>query len=292
MHFNPVYFIREVKINIQRNPLMNIASVSTVLILTFILGAFILCVWNLNNISQTLLSQLQITARLQEDLNSEQIISIEKQISKITNVNKVTFVSKDLALKKLEDRLKTQINLSNLKTNPLPDYFEVKVQDPQNIKFTAEQISRIKNIEKVKYGEYVTEKILILSKAIKWSGVLVMLLLIIAAILIISNTIRLTVFARSQEIKIMQLVGAASWFIRWPFIIEGMLQGFIGTIIAVIILSLVYPFIAAQIQTQLPFLPVLLSVELLLKLALNLTIIGVSIGGIGSFISVNKFLHL
>lgn len=292
MHFNPVYFIREVRINTQRNPLMNIASISTVLILAVILGIFLLIVWNLNNVSQTLVTQLQITARLQKKLNPTQINSIKKQVSQIPNVDKVNFISKNLALKRLETRLKTQINLTHLKTNPLPDYFEIKVTDPQKIKITADEISQIKGIEKVKYGEYVTEKILVLSKTIQWAGVFIIILLIIATILIISNTIRLTVFARSEEIKIMQLVGAANWFIRWPFIIEGVLQGFIGTIIAVIILSLVYPVLAHQVQVQLPFLPVLLNIKLLLRLALNLIIIGILIGGIGSFISVNKFLHL
>lgn len=293
MSYGVNYFLREVKQNMQRNPLMNLATISNILILSLCLGVFLIIIWNLNNItSTTVIQQLVIVARLEKNVTVEDMTRIRNEFKSLPSVTEVTYISKERALQELQEKMKKQVDLSDLKHNPLPNYFRIKVKNENQIGETALQIKKIAGIEEVKYGEGLTEKILALNKVIKIVGFFIIILLIIVNVLVVSNTIRLTVFARSKEIRIMQLVGAANWFIRWPFIIEGMLQGVIGSTLSIIIIALVYPELASQFHQQLPFMQLVNSSIIITKLSIQLTITGIVVGIIGSLISVNKFLHL
>jgi len=293
MSYGMNYFFREVKLNMQRNPLMNLACISNILILSMCLGIFLILIWNMNNIlSATFTEQLVIVARLENRVTSGDISRIRTDFKNIPGISEINFVSKDKALSELQEKFGEQVDLTNLKTNPLPNYFKIKVADENKITETAVLLKNIKGVEQVKYGEGFTEKLLKIDKAIKIAGFLIIFLLLVVNILVVSNTIRLTVFARSREIRIMQLVGAANWFIRWPFIIEGILQGLMGSLISIIIIALTYPEIAAQFHQQLPFIPLIHPSIIITKLTLLLAIVGTAVGAIGSFISVNKFLHL
>ncbi|MFH1454255.1 MAG: permease-like cell division protein FtsX [Armatimonadota bacterium] len=293
MSYGANYFFREVKLNMQRNPLMNLACISNILILLISLGVFLILIWNLNSLlTTTVLEQLEITVRLDKQVTPADITRIRNELKGLPNISSISFVSKDHALSELQERLVQKVNLVSLKYNPLPNYFKIKVKDKDKIKDTALLIEKIQGTEKVNYGEGFTENIIKLDKAIKIAGSFIILLLVIVNVLVVSNTIRLTVFARSREIRIMQLVGAANWFIRWPFIIEGILQGFIGAIIAIVIMSLTYPELAHQFHQQLPFIPLIHSSIIITQLSIVLTCVGIIVGAIGSFISVNKFLHL
>lgn len=293
MSYGMNYFFREVKLNMQRNPLMNLACISNILILSMCLGIFLIIIWNMNNIlSTTFTEQLVIVARLESNVTSGDISRIRTDFKNIPNIGEVNFVSKEKALGELQEKFGEQVDLTNLKTNPLPNYFKIKVTDENKITETALLLKNIKGVEQVKYGEGFTEKLLKIDKAIKIAGFLIIFLLLVVNILVVSNTIRLTVFARSREIRIMQLVGAANWFIRWPFIIEGILQGLMGSLVSIIIIALTYPEIAAQFHQQLPFIPLIHPSIIITKLTLLLAVVGTVVGAIGSFISVNKFLHL
>lgn len=293
MSYGVNYFFREVKLNMQRNPLMNLACISNILILLICLGVFLIINWNMNNIlSTTLIQQLVIVARLEKNITSADISRIRTTFKDIPYISEVTFVNKDQALADLQGKLGRQIDLTGLKRNPLPDYFKIKVNDENKIREVSYLIKRIPSVKEVKYGEGFTEKIVKLDRAIKISGFLIIILLMIVNVLVVSNTIRLTVFARSREIRIMQLVGAANWFIRWPFIIEGVLQGVIGALFAIVIIALTYPELARQFHQQLPFIPLIHSSIIVTKLFVELMIVGVVVGIVGSLISINKFLHL
>lgn len=293
MSYGMNYFFREVKLNMQRNPLMNLACISNIFILSMCLGIFLIIIWNMNNVlTTTFTEQLVIIARLEKNINSSDISRIRNDFKNIPNISELNFTSKDRALAELQEKFGQQVDLTNLRNNPLPNYFKIKVTNENKISETASLVKNIKGIEQVKYGEGFTEKLLKIDKAIKITGFLIIFLLLVVNILVVSNTIRLTVFARSREIRIMQLVGAANWFIRWPFIIEGILQGVIGSLISVVIIALTYPELAAQFHQQLPFVPLIYSSIIITKLSIQLIIVGIIVGAIGSFISVNKFLHL
>lgn len=293
MSYGVNYFLREVRLNMQRNPLMNIACISNIIILSMCLGIFLILIWNMNNmLSTTFMQQIVIIARLEKNINSRDITRIRNEFKNIPNINESAFINKDRALMELQEKFGKQVDLTNLKNNPLPNYFKIKVANENQIALTAGLVKKIKGVEEVKYGEGFTEKLLKIDKAIKIAGFLIIFLLLIVNIFVVSNTIRLTVFARSREIRIMQLVGAANWFIRWPFIIEGILQGIIGSLLSIVIIALTYPELAAQFHQQLPFIPLIYPAIVITKLSVLLVIVGATVGAVGSFISVNKFLHL
>lgn len=285
------YFLREVYINFKRNILMNLTAISTFLILSIILGFFFILIWNLNHLTEDIVGQLRIVARLERKMSFKDIERITAEVKKNQNVMEVKYVSEKKALEKIQNKLKGQIDLTNLKTNPLPSYMEIKLNDYALVEDCAKAIEKIKGIEAVKYGENIISKIIQLNQTIRIVGISIIILLILSTTFIVSNTIKLTIYARRKEIRIMQLVGAANWFIRWPFILEGILQGIIGGITAIILLYLLYPAFYHQMQIQVPFIPLLSLNLIIFKLTLYIIIIAVILGALGSFFSINKFLE-
>jgi cell division transport system permease protein len=289
---NLSFFLREVYFNMKRNPLMNAASVSTIMILVMILGIFLLLAMNLNHMAENVLQQLQITARLSPTLKNEQIQELKKKIILIPEVSSAEFVSKDEAFRRLQKNLGRSISISDVGVNPLPNYFEVSLKSPREIELVAGRISKLPGVETVRYGQDLSRKIISVSRVVYWTGAVLIILLLISTLFIVSNTIRLTVFARRREIRIMQLVGAANWFIRWPFVIEGMLQGLGGALLSVFLINLFYPFLADSVKNAFLFIPILPPELVIPRLTALLLTAGILTGAAGSIISVNKFLHL
>lgn len=287
---NLPYFLKEVFFNMRRNIIMTAASMSTVMILSLILGFFIIVVMNLNYWSASVVKNLQIAVFIDDGLQEEDIKILQNKIAVIPDVKDVKFISKDMALKKMRAKLGTALNLEDIGTNPLPDSFEVNMIDYEKISATAKQIERYDGISEVRYGEDITKNLLSLSKAVRLAGVIIVLSLIAATVFIVSNTIRITVYARRREISVMQLVGAANWFIRWPFVIEGILYGVVGSLAAILILSVAYNQFIPHIQQALPFLIMVKPSFLIVRVAEMLMFTGILVGVTGSWISVNKYL--
>lgn len=283
-------FLREVTLNLRRNPLMSVASVSTVMVLALILGFFVLLVANLDSVSQTLSAEMQVKAYLKEDFERSRAGGLQASILRLERVEGAHFVSKDTAFKRLKERLGARIDLEDLATNPLPDAFEIRVDEPDSLALVAEEVARFPEVEQVDYGKDIARKIMALNQVVRGIGIVVLLLLFMSTLLIVSNTIRLTVFARRKEIDIMQLVGAADWFIRWPFILEGVLQGVAGAGLAAALVDLSYRLLVPQLARTVPFLPVLSPAEVLPLLNLGLIALGCAVGGLGSYLSVNRHL--
>ena len=292
MFYTVTYFLREVLVNMRRNILMSMASISTVLILSLILGFFMVIVVNMNNWSENIVSQLQIVAYISDDVPEKTIKVLKGSIEAIDNVDEVVYVSRDEALKKMRKKLKNQIELNDVGKNPLPNSFEIKVHNPDRIPEVAAIIKERPGIEKVRYGEKIASKLISINRALHWVGLVIIAVLLISTVFIVSNTIRITVFARRKEIAVMQLVGAANWFIRWPFILEGMLQGLIGSLIAFIVIVITYTHFVPRVEVSLPFIIMVSAGTLLLQVAVALLTTGIVVGAIGSLISVNKFLKL
>jgi cell division transport system permease protein len=286
------YFFREVYINIKRNVLMSMASISTVTILSIILGFFIIVIMNMNYWSENIVRQLQIVVYLSDDISEKQIKVVQSSLEITPYIERITFISRDEALKRLREKLKNQLELSDIGKNPLPNSFEVKVKDPDKIPKVAAMIRSYPGIETVRYGEKIAGKLITVNRAVHFVGFVILAALLVSTMFIVSNTIRLTVFARRKEIAVMQLVGAANWFIRWPFILEGVLQGFIGSLVSLLLLRLSYGYFLTKIGIALPFLIMLSGKALFGHITLILLCTGICIGAAGSLISVNKFLRL
>lgn len=288
------YFVKETYKSIRRNGFMSFASISTVAVSLLVLGMFLLIFLNTNNLAKYLESQVQISVYMQDDAGEETLNAVETKLKEMPGVVKVTAVSKDEALIRFKERLGAQEQLLNSlgKENPFPNSFDVQVDSPERIKAITPAISELPKVETAKFGQEVVEHLFSLTKILRFGGIILVVFLAMATLFIISNTIRLTVFARRKEVIIMKYVGATDWFIRWPFLLEGMTLGFFGAVIASICINSMYSALLAKIHATLAFLPLLPTSPLLIYTTVFLLAAGTAIGALGSYISLRKFLRV
>ena len=288
------YFIKETYKSIRRNGFMSFASISTVAVSLLVLGMFLMIFLNTNNLAQYLENQVQISVYMQDSATDKELASVKDKLTKMPGVVKVTQVSKQEALERFRKRLGDQDQLLNSlgKENPFPNSFEVQVDNPERIKVLTPQIGQLNKLETAKFGQEVVEHLFQLTKILRFGGILLVVSLAMATLFIISNTIRLTVFARRKEVIIMKYVGATDWFIRWPFILEGMTLGFFGAVVAFILINSIYSGLLTRIHATLAFLPLLPTSPLLFYVDLFLLVAGTGIGALGSYISLRKFLRV
>ena len=288
------YYIREVFISLRRNNWMSVASIGTVAVSLFIFGMFLMMVMNMNKLAENMESQVQINVYLLDKVDREQARDIEKDLKEIEGVESVGFVTKDEAMERFKDRLGDQKTLLDAldETNPLPDSFEVTVTNPDLVKTAAEKMEKLDGVECAKYGQDVMEHLFEITRLLRIFGFTLMLVLAFATLFIISNTIRLTVFARRKEIAIMKYVGATDWFIRWLFVMEGMVLGLFGSIIAAMVLRTAYTAMAEKVYDTLAFFPLIPEQPFLTYITIVVVISGMVVGAIGSAVSIKKFLKV
>ena len=288
------YFVSEALQSFWRNRFMTIASIATVALSLFILGIFMTLVANLDYFAENLESQVQISIYLKDDLSTEQVMSVGKRLKQMEDVKEITFTNKDQAMDKLRDRMKDQPGILNALEgkNPLPSSYEITFTDPAAVKRTARIVADYPEVESTHYGQEIIEQLFQITSVIRWGGIALVIFLTLATLFIISNTIRLTVFARRKEIGIMKYVGATNWFIRWPFLLEGLFLGFIGGLIADIVLFQFYEFVTVAIHRSLAFLPLVSMYPFMYRMAGVLLVISMIIGAVGSTISLKRYMKV
>lgn len=288
------YFIAEVFRSLRRNNWMTFASIGTVTVSLFVLGVFLILVLNMNRLAGMLESQVQISVYLEDHLTDREKRQLEYDITSLQGIDTVKYVDRDEAKTRLQERLGDQKYLLDALSddNPLPDAFEVTVTTPAVVESAASAISAMSGVEEAKYGQDVIEHLFDITRLMRIFGLVLMLLLGAATLFIIANTIRLTVFARRKEIAIMKYVGATDWFIRWPFLLEGIVLGCFGGIIAAVALRSFYAAMAAQIYSTLAFFPLLPQYPFMNYVTLAILGSGIVIGAIGSMISLKRFLRV
>lgn len=288
------YFLKELFSSLKHNIWLTFASVFTVLISLFILGVFSMIVFNLNNVATTLENQVQVSVYLKDDLSSEEIENIKNELSTLNGVSNISFISKEEALYNFKKRLGDQSYLieSLEGTNPLPDSFSISAQNKDMVQTIAKDSEEIDGVDTATYSQDIVDHLFNFTHFVRIIGICLILLLTGAAIFIISNTIRLTIFARRKEIAIMKYVGATDWFIRWPFLLEGIFLGVAGGLLASLLLRIVYTELTAQIYEKMAFFPLVPIYPFLDYLSLGLVLGGILIGSLGSTISLKKFLKV
>lgn len=288
------YFIKEVYTSFKRNIWMTLASIFTVVLSLFILGFFSIVILNLNKMADTLESQAQISVYLKDDLSQEEIDETKETLSKIEGLQDIKFITREEAMENFKERLGDQQFLLDAldDTNPLPDSFSLTVTSPQQVKTIADTAAALDSVESASYSQDIINHLFNLTHLIRLIGVALIILLTGAAIFIISNTIRLTVFARRKEIAIMKYVGATDWFIRWPFLLEGICLGFIGGGLATIFLYIVYNQVTQEIYEAMAFFPLIPQHPFIDYISLAILVAGIIIGALGSTISLKRFLKV
>lgn len=277
-----------------RNRFMSVASIATVALSLFILGIFMTLVANLDYFAENLESQVEITVYLKDGATQADIDSVSHRLQALPDVKSVTFTDKNQAMDILKERMKDQPGILDALEgkNPLPSSFEVTFTEPEAVRRTADIVADYPEVEGTHYGQEIIELLFQITTIIRWGGIALIVFLTLAMLFIISNTIRLTVFARRKEIAIMKYVGATNWFIRWPFLLEGLFLGFIGGIIADIALYQFYDFAVTAIHQSLAFLPMVSVFPFMYRTAGVLLIISMVIGAIGSTISLKRYMKV
>lgn len=288
---NIEFFLKEAFLGLSRNQLMSIVAIVTITISLLIYGTFVIGLYNFFTITKSLQSKLDVMVYLVEKVDQPSIEKLQKDIVGLLGVQKVEFISKQQAWAKFKTRFALTMELlGDNKKNPLPDAFKVEVTDVHYIDGVALSIKQMDNVEEVRYGYNLAQKLKKIIKAIQIGGTLLIVFMVIATLLIIVNTIRLTVLARQNEITIMQLVGATNNFIKWPFIIEGILLGLCGALLGTIMLRFGYNMMIDKVAQTLPFISIVTSREILTFIYVSVILIGTFLGMLGGYISVSRTL--
>ncbi|MBQ9487805.1 MAG: permease-like cell division protein FtsX [Selenomonadaceae bacterium] len=288
------YYFREVIISMIRNRWMSFASIGTVAVSLFILGVFLILVMNMGKMASSLESRVQISAYLSDNISKEERDDIERMTRDLSTVSKVEYIPKESAMKILRERLGENRKILDAlgESNPLPNSFLVTVTSADSVKSTAAAIEDLYGVEEVKYGQDVASNLFNLTHLMRFFGAVLTVILTGATIFIIANTIRLTVFARRKEIAIMKYVGATDWFIRWPFILEGIGLGIIGGTLSAIALRNFYSAMTEKIYTTLAFFPMVEQYPFMNYVTLSLILAGIFVGILGSTVSLKRFLRV
>lgn len=292
------YYFKEGFTGLFKNRLMTIASIATVAACILIM-TFSYCI--INNLKYVLIQledSVGIAVFLDDNLLADDINSISTQIEKIDHVNEVTYISPDEALSQLKQDWNADDILSGFdsENNPLSHSFEIKLDGIQYQNQVLDALNGIEGIRNIRHAQSETEILMKLNSFITILGALVILILGVISVVIIMNTIKISVYTRKTEINIMKFVGATDWFIRWPFIIEGMLIGLIGAIIPIIIAWPIYGKVINMMYENFSFIKNMItfrySVDIFSVLMPAALIAGVLLGVIGSITSIRKYLKV
>lgn len=288
------YYFREAFSSMARNTWLTASSISTVTVSLFILGLSLLAILNVDHMAGYLEDSVEISVFLDPEVDQIQINGIKSILLTMNGVSEVEFVSKDRALEEMRINFGEQSGILEgiEEDNPLPDSFRVKTARASLVAEVAGKIQKIKGVEQVRYGQGVVEKLLSLTRWMRMTGLISMIVLGTAAVFLISITIRMSVFTRRQEIGIMKYLGATNWFVRLPFLLEGMFLGLMGALVAVGVLYGVYFSLLEQVGRSLPFLHLVSSKEEVFPVLGGLIALGLFIGALGSVISVHRFLRV
>lgn len=289
------YFIKEALLNFKRAGLMSYASIGIITITLFILSLFLLFTTNLGEVVSLLVKRTSIIVYLKDGLSKTEIIEFEKTIGQMNHVTQVVYVSKEEALQKFKQKLGEYKDiLDNLPANPLPNYLEVNLEKGdfvwEEIGKIAKEIEKSKLVSEIDYGQRIVAILGKITQGLRITILGIGIILCLATLIIISNTIELGLFAREEEIEIMKLIGATSWFIRLPALIEGIWQGIISGGCALLLLWLLYKFIIFKFWASEALFQVLPLRFIPLEFILGILLTSALLGCLGSFLSLHYFL--
>jgi cell division transport system permease protein len=259
----------------------------------------LLFTFNVSYMTKQLDKQVAITVSLPMTTTEPERVQLEKELKALKGVKKVYFVSKQEGLHEIKEAWgeggdKVFAGFEDKESNPIPDIFKVQPQNPTETKKIAEEIKRLQpRVEDVEYADTITDKLLSFSGVVRNIVLAFGVGLAILAAFLVSNTIRLTIMARKQEIEIQRLVGASNWFIRWPFFIEGVFIGIGGAILPIITVIILYQVALSSFGIgEISILKVMPLSEITLNVGGSILLLGTFIGMWGSLISVRRFLRI
>ncbi len=279
--------------NLRRNGWMTFAAVSAVTVTLLLTGIFLVIMLNLNKIGTDIEKDVEVRVHVKLDLTEADKEQLRAQIENLPEVENVEYSSKEQELQNIIKDMGSDFTLFE-QSNPLYDVFIVKTARPQDTPDAARKIEQFAQTETAIYGEEKVENLFSFMKTARNVGIVLVAGLLFTAMFLISNTIKITIFARRKEIEIMKLVGATNWFIRWPFLLEGLWIGLLGSIIPVTAVAVGYYYAEQALSAKLAahFVEFIGYIPLVVPVTVLMLAIAVFIGIWGSFISVRRFLNV
>jgi cell division transport system permease protein len=284
------YLTKEGFRNVWVNRLMSLASVTVLMACLVIIGLGAMLFFNINALLDTIESQNVIMVYIEDGTTDEQIDDLNKNIYALGNVDDCIFVSKEEAFENSKKELGEDSALLEGMENPMPDAYKVVVSDMTLFKQTVNGLKGLEHIENVRENSDVADKLIDIRHAVTIVIAGMVLLLFIVSLFIIANTIRITMFSRRLEISIMKAVGATNWFIRWPFMIEGIIIGIISSAVSFGVLAGLYYGISYIFQDMLNLFQPVAFGQYAGYIFLLFAVIGMFTGSVGSLFSMGKYL--
>ena len=288
--------MRESVKSLGRNGWMTFASISAVTVTLLLVGVFLVVMFNMNHFAKQIENDVEIRVHIDVAANDQDKQALRAQIEAIPQVKEIHYSSKEQELKHLSKSFGEEGSSFRLfeQDNPLSDVYVVKTKKPTDTIKVAKQIEKFPFVHKVNYGQGQIEKLFSTLKVARNIGLVLIMGLLFTAMFLISNTIKITIFARRREIEIMRLVGATNGFIRWPFFLEGLWLGVIGAVFPIASILVVYYNIYKFLEPKItiPFIELLPVYPFMWQISLILLLMGACIGVWGSMMSVRRFLKV
>ncbi len=287
------YCLREAGTGIRRNPFLSLATVFTAAIAFFVLAIFLLGAANLNFLIAYAERQVQVSVYLKDGVALTDRDALMADLEKVDGVGAVTFVSQDQALERLRAEFGDNAALLEgiEEFNPLRDAVEVQVTSAESVTAVVEAVKGNPHVDDVSYGKEFVARLVSMTRAVRVGVLGLAGLLGLASLFLIQNSVRLSVFARRDEVLIMRLVGATDGVIRWPFVFEAMALACWGAIGASLAISVGYSWVVRLVGRSLAFVPVLPALSVLSWMVPLLLVSGVVIGSVGALLALRRWLR-
>lgn len=284
---------RESLKSLGRNGWMTFASVSAVTVTLLLVGVFVVLMLNMNKIASDIENDVEVRVLVEIGTEQAQVEELQTKIQQINGIDSIEFSSKENELRNLMEDMGEDFSLFE-QDNPLYDVYVVKAVNPVETQRIANEIKGFENVNDALYGEAKIERLFSFLQMSRNVGLVLIIGLLFTAMFLISNTIKITIVARRKEIEIMKLVGATNWFVRWPFILEGLWLGILGSIVPIAIVSSGYYYAHQFIEPKLRnhFIQILEYTPFIYQVNFLIILMGCLIGAWGSFMSVRKFLRV
>ncbi len=292
------YFFYRAFVNIRQNVFVNAVTIGTITLALLIVSLFLLVFVNLENASEKWSERVQVTVYFDRELSAQEQATFNKNISSIPGTSRVGYVSRDEALKRFKGRLRGQETLlDGVRPEILPTSFEIALKrdnrDTQGVENYVAALKRVPGIKEVQYGEEWVRRFNTMLNFMRLVGALLGGFLVVAVLFIVSNTIKLTIYARRDELEVMSLVGATRFFIKAPFLIEGIIQGAGGALIAMLLLLALYEGFLHNAGSFLTFNPTTAGLAFLPpEYVGGIILSGIALGFIGSLSSLKRFISV
>lgn len=287
-------FIRDGFKFLWRNKAIAFASIVTLAVALTITGFTMVFVNSGNQVVDHLQEQVEINAYVRNDVNRVDALNLAKEIEKIPGFESLEFVSREKGLLLLQERFGTEMDLNATlgEDNPLPDQYIIKAQSPGMVEDIVSELKRINEIDNIVYGKDIVDNILSFTFWAKNLGLFLIAGIMLAAIFLIMITIRLTVYSRAHEIKVMKFIGATNWYVILPFFIEGIIIGLLGSLISAALVFFGYQALMEYVLLNISFIPLEYDYEKLYLILAGLISGGIVIGALGSLTATRKHLKV